>query len=274
MPRRVDDSTGWIAYADFLTTMAVLFLLFAVAYAARLPPVDSGFVVGKVLDLESRQDIGDCFVKLGETRQSRTTTGGVFEFQVDSVRGPVPLGLAVVCRGYAEYREMIQVRARDTIDLTISLKPAVRSADSNVAVIETIPGDALFETNQYTLIGSAAALIQRIGLQLKQQLSPGDIILVQGHTDDEVFRDQTQGRDNWVLSGQRAAAAARVLTSSEYEVNIPACRVATMGFGSSRPVEAVEKGDTRSVRRAKRTKNRRIEFRMVRGPGLAAGTCE
>ena len=270
MPRRPEDSTVWIAYADFLTTMAVLFLLFAVAFAARLPPVGAGFVTGQVLDLKSRHDIDDCLVKLGETRQGRTTSAGLFEFQVDSIGGHVPLGLAVTCRGYAEHREVIQVRARDTINLTIALSPA----DSNTAYVDILPGDALFATNQYTLKGSAEALIQHIGVELRQKLTPGDIILVQGHTDDVPFGGQAQGRDNWVLSGQRAAAAAHVLTSSEYGVNLPPCRIATMGFGPSRPIDAVEPGDRAAVLRAKRAKNRRIEFRKVRGSELAAGSCE
>src|SRR5207248_1064141 len=118
----------------------------------------------------------------------------------------------------------------------------------------------------------AIAMLQQLGKRLKSQLASDEVIAVQGHTDDLSFQVGAS-KDNWVLSGERAAAAARVLTDSAFGVGIPECQVAIMGFGPSRPVDAVTSSDSREARQLKRARNRRIEFRRLRGADIIGGHC-
>ena len=274
MPRRAEDVTGWIAYSDFLTTLAVLFLLLAILATARVPPSDAGFVAGRILAPAGGAPDGGCLVMLGASRQLRTPVSGEFQMRVDSVPGHVGMVLRAECRGYEDFEELIQIRTRDTVAVVIELVRQDVVADSNVARIHSLPGDALFQSNAFRLTPAGVTLVQRLGRELADSLQAGEVLLVQGHTDDVPFRDPVAGRDNWVLSGQRAAAAARILTAPAYGVNLPECRVATMGFGPSRPVAQVLPTDSRVEIRDKRSRNRRIEFRRVQGSELTSGSCE
>ena len=108
---------------------------------------------------------------------------------------------------------------------------------------------------------------------LKESLRPGEAIIVQGHTDDLPIPAR-YGKDNWVLSGERAAAAANVLRDS---VGIPLCQVAIMGFGPARPRPGQRvtwaDSETEAQRAQKRAQNRRIELHRVAGTDLIGGTC-
>jgi flagellar motor protein MotB len=266
MPRREDDATVWIGYADFLTTLVVLFFVVAVVFAGKLAKTRPGYLMGTVTEPKTDKSIESCLVKLGAGRQQRTSTAGQFEFRVDSLRDVLTLGLMVRCEGYREYSEPVSLRPADTTRVVVRLE-RVTSVE-----VETLPGDALFPPDGYNLKAEAADTIAQLGKQLKNKLTADRVIAVQGHSDDVPYPPGS-GKDNWVLSAQRATAAAKILTNPEYGVGLSPCQVAIMGFGPSRPVQPVVSGDSPPEKREKRRANRRIEFRILKGSELSGGRC-
>src|SRR5688500_16027963 len=116
--RRPEDVTGWIAYADFLTTQAALFFLLARVFAARLPAVDPWYVRGKI-EGPTSGGMPECLVSVGQHRRVLVPQSGAFEMRFDSVAGHLGMMFQADCSGYRPYEELVQVRARDTVQLTI-----------------------------------------------------------------------------------------------------------------------------------------------------------
>lgn len=263
MARRPEDPTIWIGYADFLSTLAILFFILIVGLAARVGRTGTGMVMGTIADADTAHPVSACEVILGANRRDSSDSQGRFKFEVDSMSGRVTVGLSVRCKGYEPYRDLIAVRADST-----SMVAILVSKPTSVTV-DTLPGDALFERNAHDLKPQAVGLIAELGGRLRRRLSADEVIAVQGHTDD-VDYPLGAGKDNWVLSAERAAAAARVLSDV---VGIPRCQIVIMGFGPSRPVAPVSRADSRHSLAVKRAKNRRIEFRLLRGRALAGDAC-
>jgi flagellar motor protein MotB len=252
MMHKGEDATVWIGYADFLMTLVIFFFIFSASYAARVR--NPALVQGVVLSSDvAGVGIGDCLVRAGAGAERRQTTNsnGLFEFRFDGLWKPVDVELAVRCMGYSQMDTVAKIAPGHTVAMELYL---TSQADSSVTVI-VLPGDALFPINEYVLRPQARASIREVAETFRRELRQGELIAVQGHTDDRPFPPDA-GTDNWTLSGQRAAAAARVLIES----GIPECRIVTMGFGPSRP---------RSDRAAE---NRRIEFRSLRGADLAGAS--
>src|SRR4051812_2593150 len=120
MPRRSEDATGWIGYADFLTTITLVFFLVAMVYGSRIPPTASAYLLGSIADTTDGKPLDNCLAEFGAGRQTRSSRSGLFEFQFDSVRGQIDLGLRVNCMGYGEYSELVGVHAGDTTIVRIS----------------------------------------------------------------------------------------------------------------------------------------------------------
>jgi outer membrane protein OmpA-like peptidoglycan-associated protein len=266
MGRRTEESPVWIGYADFLTTLTVLFFVIAVAFAGKLTHSKSGYVHGEVRAAAGGQGLPGCLIKLGQGRQVRSGTDGRFDFRVDSLRERLNIGIAAECEGYNEYSEIVAISLGDTTRVPITL------AEAKVVRVDTLPGDALFGSSDFTLQPEAIEMLVELGRRLKSELASGDVVAVQGHTDDLPFQEGAS-KDNWLLSGERAAAAAKVLTDQGFGVGIPECQVAIMGFGPSRPVVPILPEDSRALRSTKRAKNRRIEFRMLHGTTIIGGHC-
>lgn len=264
--KRGDDATVWIGYADFLTTLTILFLVVIAGLAAKIATAKAGVLTGVVVDAKTAKPVGDCLLKFGESRQTRTDSEGRFVFRVDSLRDAVNVGFVAACRGFATYSEIQTVRPADTSDIRVQLNPVTS------VTVDVIPGDALFDRNEFALKQEAVITIVELGLRLKANLGVGEVIAVQGHTDDVPF-PAGAGKDNWVLSGERAAAAAKVLTDPSLGVGIPECQVAIMGFGASRPIEQVVATDSPADSARKRARNRRIEFRKLQGTDMIGGRC-
>jgi flagellar motor protein MotB len=270
--RRHDDSTAWIGYSDFLTTLAVLFLVLAASLAAgtRAGPAH---LLGVVRDARSGRGLDGCSVRMGTGREQPTAGRGAFAFEVTELAGSVSFRVDVRCSGYGAQENVVSLAPGDTTRLSVVLNPTQETASPESSfVVRAVPGDALFDPNEWTLRPGAVERIQSIGRELRDHLRPDEVVAVQGHTDDSPF-PAGAGKDNWVLSGERASSAAKVLTDQQYEIGIPECRVIIMGFGPSRPVHPLLPADDAETRRRKRADNRRIEFRTLRGAGLAGGTC-
>lgn len=274
MRTRHDESTAWIGYSDFLTTLALLFLVVAVALAAgtRTGPAR---LEGTVTDARTTRGVGGCSVRLGTGREQLTDDSGTFAFQQDGLGQALDLTVDALCNGYGAHRAMTSLSPGDTTRLSIVVNPIhVDTARSDSSFrMRTIAGDALFKPNEWQLRDEAAIRsIEQIGYTLREQLRPDEVVAVAGHTDDVPFRGKAE-KDNWTLSGERASSAARVLTDSAYDIRLPKCKVVIMGFGPSRPVRPVYAGDDDDTLRVKRQANRRIEFRVLRGDALAWGGC-
>jgi outer membrane protein OmpA-like peptidoglycan-associated protein len=245
-----EDTTVWIGYADFLMTLAILFFVLTIVFAARVVR-EPAFVRGEVIRVSDGEASGvsSCVVEAGAGDERRQTTDedGRFEFRFDGIWRPIDLEIAVSCSGYEQLDTVTTIVPGDTVFLEISVIPAV---PSDVTVI-VLPGDALFAINEFVIRPEARAAVQAVADSFRVELRSGELIAVQGHTDDRPF-PAGAGTDNWTLSGQRAAAAANVLIES----GISPCQIVTMGFGPSRP-----RSDIPSA-------NRRIEFRRLRGADL------
>lgn len=257
MARRSDDSTVWIGYSDFLMTLTVLFLVFTMVFAGRLHSGRrSGWIKGTVTGAASAA-AASCDATLGTAREQRANENGTFVFQIDSLRDEINVGLQVQCHGYGVYSKIWAVKPGETTFVPVPL------VKDTTLTLGSLQGDALFEPGESKLKPEAIGLLQEKGREYAQQLA-GDtlaVIAVQGHTDDAPFPVGAKG-DNWRLSGERAAAAAKIFTDSTFGVGIPRCRVVTMGFGPSRPVAPVLTTDSDDIVEAKRQRNRRIEFRL------------
>jgi flagellar motor protein MotB len=261
MARRPEDATIWIGYADFLSTLAILLFILVVAMAAKIVPRKSRIVTGTVIRAENNQPIAGCVVTVGK---ADTTDGqGGFVLRLDSAIAQDRAHVDARCSGY----EVAESEAVLTKDSALVLDIRVQASEG--ISVQSLPGDALFEPNEYMLKPEAARLIADSLSRVKALLRAGDVVAVQGHTDDLEFAAGA-GKDNLMLSSQRAWAAARVLYT---QVGISRCQVVTMGFGSSRPIARPRPEDGRDERARKRAINRRIEFRLLKGSDLVGGTC-
>ena len=78
------------------------------------------------------------------------------------------------------------------------------------------------------------------------------MLLIGGHTDDRVLRNNALFASNWELSTARAVAVTRTLTGA----GVPVGRIVAAGFGAEHPRVA-------NTDDAARSKNRRIEVLLV-----------
>lgn len=110
-----------------------------------------------------------------------------------------------------------------------------------------ISGKVLFETGSAQIQSRSHALLKQVAQVLKENPDIPDI-LIAGHTDDVGDAQQ-----NKKLSAQRADSVKKYLVS----LGVPNTRLATAGYGESRP---------RALGKSKqaRTTNRRVEFVLIR----------
>lgn len=261
-----DEATLWIGYADFLTTLVILFFVIAVVVVRQATNPSSGFIVGSLVDATNRDPISGCKVALGDDDPVETAADGQFSFEMAGLTAGVRNSIDARCSGYARRVEVVNIRPSSTVRVDLALTRDERIGAEPI----TLSGDALFDPASAQLKPQAVENILEIGRRLN--LQPNEVILVAGHTDDKPF-PKGSGRDNWVLSGERAAAAARVLTEAIYGLQLPACQVSIMGFGPSRPVEPVLPNDSNSDINRKRSMNRRIEFLRLSGVDRLSGDC-
>jgi len=148
------------------------------------------------------------------------------------------------------------VELRQGADEGVEFLLRARPAESRVE----IKGDHIvvktnvhFETNKAELAIDSRGLLDEVADVL---VSHPEIkkIRVEGHTDNSGGKQR-----NEVLSRDRAAAVVTYLSSQ----GIAASRLESDGFGSSRPLVP-------NLSKANKEKNRRVEFRIIDGPGAAS----
>jgi len=112
-----------------------------------------------------------------------------------------------------------------------------------------IPGDVLFDTNEFRIKPLAAQALNRAGARIRN--FPQHTTIINGHTDS-----RAGDAYNKTLSEKRAAAVKQWLVQKNY---VKESRVSTNGFGESFPVMP-------NTTSQNMEKNRRVEIFLVRNP--------
>ncbi len=148
-----------------------------------------------------------------------------------------------------------QVRQRLVQELRAELSHGeVTIAIDQRGLLISIPESASFPSGSAVLSDPARALFARIG---KQLLPVGNLVRVEGHTDDAPIRT-TKYASNWELSTSRATNVVAYLTEA---VGMPASRLSAAGYGQFRPRSP-------NATPAARAANRRVDL-VVLNPATA-----
>ncbi|WP_340107864.1 peptidoglycan -binding protein [Pikeienuella sp. HZG-20] len=120
--------------------------------------------------------------------------------------------------------------------------------------------EVLFNTGSAELGSAGRAELSKLGGALREAIAriPKTIdwlLIVEGHTDN-VPISGGRYRDNWELSQARALSVVRFL--QEFE-EVPAERLAALGYGEFQPVDTADTPDARA-------RNRRIELKFAERP--------
>ena len=255
-----EDSTPWIGYADFLTTLAVFFFVGMLYAHGRQPQTVAAIL--SVSDGITGASLAGCKADLGGMAKGDTDEHGHVRLEIDSVAGDATGVVEVQCDGYSAARVKVRLTAGGTPEAY-----PVKVSKEEVMIVRRVPGDALFGKDSFDLRSVAArSTVRSIGRDLEAGKGDRDMILVEGHTDDREYAPNA-GTTNWMLSAQRAAAVAAELES----VGLDKCELSVRGFGATSPREPVQVGtDIWSELERKRALNRRVEFKVLPGQSLCA----
>ena len=299
------DAVGWIAYTDFVTALALVFValfIFTIAQSASGRTIVEGSVKNTDED-----PISGCEIHIrlpfdtSLSRFTRSTDDGAFVTVIRGLekdteaREGTEANVEALCIGYAPKEESVTLAAGDTawvpivlgqrlpgqecvseIDRVLCENAQLKSqnqilrdslAGTEGIEIYSITGGSLFPTNQYELNPEGENDLRKLGESLSQYLTDDNRVLaILGHTDDRPMLDQI-GRDhNWILSAERAASAARFLMENYPRYR---CKIVALGVGASRPKLPINRGDGLDLQTYKREQNRRLEFRVLNGNDLS-----
>lgn len=208
-------------------------------------PLVTLWVEGKVFDKKTNQGLPSA-VELIDL-SSGTTISKLQTDEEGNYLTTLPTGkdylFNVNRKGYLFYSRNFPL-SRNTPDsvhhIDIPLQPI--EVNANI-VLDNI----FFETNQYNLKKESVAELDKV-VQLMNE-NPELIIQINGHTDNV-----GKAADNLTLSNNRAKAVVAYLISKQ----VPATRMKSKGFGSTKPV-----ADNNSE--AGRARNRRTELQVISG---------
>lgn len=121
--------------------------------------------------------------------------------------------------------------------------------------------EVLFNTGSSVLGEAGRAELSKLGGALRDVIGniPAKIdwlLVVEGHTDDVPLSGGGRYADNWELSQARALSVVRYLIQFE---DMPAPRLAALGYGEYQPVDAEDTPEARA-------RNRRIELKFTERP--------
>src|SRR5580704_2843094 len=121
-----------------------------------------------------------------------------------------------------------------------------------------------FKVNSADLLSASNGTLDKAVAVLKE--FPELKMEIQGHTDDQPMGKGGKFEDNTALSQARAESVKAYFVKAGVEDN----RLTAKGYGATQPID-----DPKDLKGAKlnaaRTKNRRVEFKLVSGPAAAAG---
>lgn len=136
--------------------------------------------------------------------------------------------------------------------LVMNLKGAVGSAnDSDVnikiekgVIFISISDKLLFKSGSFVVSKGAKDVLAKVAAVLKNQ--PNVEFMVEGNTDDKVYRGHPDLQDNWDLSCKRATSVVRILAKT---YGIPPAKMTAAGRGEYVPLMS---NDTKEGRAANR----------------------
>lgn len=195
---------------------------------------------GRVTDANTGKPLSALiYLKKPENKQVLDST--VTFFNSGAYKMPISIAdtyeLVVSAPGYLSSKVALGAVSASVVQ-DINLKPLVAG---DVVLLENI----YFETAQYALLETSFAELDRVVGMM--QLNPNLKILLEGHTD--VVGDKNS---NQILSEQRVKAVKDYLVQK----GIAAERIETKGWGSTKPLNT-------NGTEAERSKNRRVEFRVL-----------
>ncbi|MEM7547744.1 MAG: peptidoglycan -binding protein [Pseudomonadota bacterium] len=125
--------------------------------------------------------------------------------------------------------------------------------------------EVLFASGSASLGAAGRQELARLGGALREVIDriPENIdwlLLVEGHTDNVPLNSAGQFSDNWELSQGRALSVVRYLSEVQ---NIPAERLAALGYGEYQPLDVTNTTEARA-------RNRRIELKFAERPPRGA----
>ena len=200
------------------------------------------YVSGRVLDARTRQPVPGAVVKANllanaagvqfNATNRADNTGG---YQLSLLPGKY--FLSATGGGFLTVGDTLVAAGSPRRDLL--LLPAAVGAKLDLPTI-------IFAQGKAGLLGSSYAELNRLAIAL--QASPGTEVRLEGHTDNVGPADKNQQ-----LSEDRVAEVKRYLVGRGVNEN----RIATVGFGGSRPKFSNEREETRRL-------NRRVELVIVK----------
>ena len=159
------------------------------------------------------------------------------------------------CNGLASYLEENRARYRN-----------FELRNSKLECVITLPSDSLFRTGQDRMQAQALTRMRPLFLtMMEREEHKGDLIIVEGHTDNVPIRTQ-RFPTNWELSSARATNVAAFMR----RLGMPQDRLSVRAFAEYRPRVPYEDdfgdplggGELREARRS----NRRVEIILVNPP--------
>jgi flagellar motor protein MotB len=248
-------SVAWIAYADFLASMAVVFLAL---FLGRRHSVDV---------ILTNPPPGQVSVSLGKDTAEVVEPGKRFRLQIAQ---DVSDSLKVLLRVKVDNEPEVPLWA--TIGLnTNTVSVDYRSRDQ--LVLELNDSQPNFETGTAVLQAQALQLLRDSVLaqctvkgkypflRARGKGSSSEMLMVCGYADGQRFVELGTGADrNWRLSYERALAVR------DYLVNQGGCdpdRIMVAAFGSHQMRESEGPGLTPDQVRKAQRRNRRVELRIV-----------
>lgn len=136
--------------------------------------------------------------------------------------------------------DLAKANAEDQVELLV---------EEGALVIRLAAG-LLYESGQVRLRHQAFPVLDIVGRRLRDTEQH---LVVEGHTDSDPMLPNPTIPDNWALSGARANGVLRYLLEFH---QIDSARLATAGYGESRPVASNQSQEGKA-------RNRRVEIRVL-----------
>ena len=150
-----------------------------------------------------------------------------------------------------------QMAYKDSLNmvLVMNLKGAIGNindedinikVDKGVVYID-ISDKLLFKSGSYTITDRAKEVLGKVALVLKNQ--PDIEFMVEGHTDNVLYRGNASLVDNWDLSVKRATTVVRLL---QKEYGLDPAKMAAAGRSEYRPLGSNDSNEGKAVNRRTR----------------------
>jgi chemotaxis protein MotB len=225
------------SYADMVTLILVFFVLmysFAVLDIAKFADFAASF----------RRNLDTSFVDLTGSRGITEMLGnGITEFPTVSTATSVMNEMESEReQALANYRhELTQMFASpfenlfDHLDgMDVGFAPHFWLDPDDLTISITLDSRMLFAPGQWELNRESRAFLGEVADRISRAFMPGDMIVIEGHTDNVPMSPRNGVRDNWDLSSQRANS---VRSELQRLTGLPGNVFKAVGMGEYHPVD-------------------------------------